>query len=170
MPEGQALTADPHIRLLEQGDADECERIMSGLPHWFGIPSAIADYRRALDSLDTYVALLDGRMAGFMALKLHMDACAEIYVMAVRAECHRLGLGRSLVSKAEEWAIRRAMAYLSVKTLGPSRPDPYYAGTREFYQAMGFLPIEETSLWGESNPCLIMVKHLACGKVQGSTG
>ncbi len=103
------MTADPHIRLLRQGEADECERIMSRLPHWFGIPSAISDYRRA-------------------------------------------------------------MAYLSVKTLGPSRPDAHYAGTRKFYEAMGFLPIEETSLWGESNPCLIMVKHLACGKAQGSTG
>lgn len=109
-------------------------------------------------------------MAGFMALKPHMDACAEICVMAVRMECHRLGLGRVLVSRAEEWAIGHAMAYLSVKTLGPSRPDAHYAGTREFYEAMGFLPIEETSLWGEGNPCLIMVKHLACGKVQGSTG
>ncbi len=165
----EPLSTDPHIRLLRQGEAEECERIMSGLPQWFGIPSAIADYRRALDSLDTYVVLLDGRIAGFMALKPHMDACAEIIVMAVRRECHRRGLGRSLVDKAEEWATRRAMACLSVKTLGPSRPDAHYAMTRRFYEAMGFCPIEETDLWGERNPCLIMVKHLACGRVQGGT-
>ena len=28
--------------------------------------------------------------------------------------------------------------------------------------AMGFRPLEENKLWGERNPCLIMVKHLAC--------
>jgi len=27
---------------------------------------------------------------------------------------------------------------------------------------MGFEPLEENRLWGETNPCLIMVKHLAC--------
>jgi len=49
-------------------------------------------------------------------------------------EYHRQGLGRSLVSQAEEWAIRRAMAHLSVKTLGPSPPDTHYAMTGRFYE------------------------------------
>jgi hypothetical protein len=44
---------------------------------------------------------------------------------------------------------------LTVKTLSPSRPDPNYAGTRRFYEAVGFLPIEEfPTLWGANNPCL----------------
>jgi len=50
--------------------------------------------------------------------------------------------------------------YLQVKTLGPSRPDDNYAATRAFYESVGFRPLEETSLWGDVNPCLFMVKKL----------
>ena len=32
--------------------------------------------------------------------------------------------------------------------------------TRRFYEKMGFLALEETDLWGEDTPCLIMVKPL----------
>jgi hypothetical protein len=50
---------------------------------------------------------------------------------------------------------------MSVKTLGPSHPDGGYANTRRFYRACGFLPVEELhGLWGEGNPCLVMVKPL----------
>jgi hypothetical protein len=48
-----------------------------------------------------------------------------------------------------------------VKTLGPSHPSEAFARTRRFYEALGFIPIEETTaFWGESNPCLILVKSL----------
>jgi hypothetical protein len=52
--------------------------------------------------------------------------------------------------------------YLQVKTLGPSWPDPGYERTRRFYEARGFVPLEEIhGLW-EHNPCLILVKRLRC--------
>ena len=35
-----------------------------------------------------------------------------------------------------------------------------YARTRHFYEKMGFLPLEETDLWGADTPSLIMVKPL----------
>lgn len=48
-----------------------------------------------------------------------------------------------------------------VKTLGESHPDKYYKLTREFYNRCGFYPLEEIKeIWGEENPCLIMVKAL----------
>ena len=49
---------------------------------------------------------------------------------------------------------------LQVKTLGASHPDAGYALTRRFYETQGFLPLEETDLWGEGTPCLFMVKPL----------
>ena len=82
--------------------------------------------------------------------------------MAVRPACHRGGIGRDLVLHAESLLRGRSKEYLQVKTLGPSRADEYYERTRRFYRSMGFRALEENSLWGETNPCLIMVKHLAC--------
>lgn len=50
------------------------------------------------------------------------------------------------------------MRLLEIKTLGASHPDKGYARTRHFYEGVGFLALEETGLWGEGTPCLIMVK------------
>jgi hypothetical protein len=51
---------------------------------------------------------------------------------------------------------------LQVKTLGSAHPGLSYARTQSFYEALGFIAIEETTaIWGEANPCLIMVKTLA---------
>jgi hypothetical protein len=66
-----------------------------------------------------------------------------------------------MVAAIEADARRSGVRLLEVKTLGPSHPDLGYARTRHFYETIGFLPLEETDLWGEQNPCLIMVKPLA---------
>jgi coenzyme F420-0:L-glutamate ligase/coenzyme F420-1:gamma-L-glutamate ligase len=51
-----------------------------------------------------------------------------------------------------------------VKTLGPSRPDPGYDATRTFYEAVGFVALEELhGLWDEGNPTLILVKDVRPG-------
>jgi hypothetical protein len=47
-----------------------------------------------------------------------------------------------------------------VKTLGEAHPDQGYAGTREFYRSVGFLPLEETGDLWPGTPCLIMVRWL----------
>jgi len=39
---------------------------------------------------------------------------------------------------------------LSVETLGPSRPDENYERTRSFYEACGFVPVEESSIPGKT--------------------
>ena len=53
------------------------------------------------------------------------------------------------------------MRYLQVKTLGPSRPDDEYERTRRFYEARGFVALEEMfGVWAEDNPMLILVKAL----------
>jgi ribosomal protein S18 acetylase RimI-like enzyme len=81
--------------------------------------------------------------------------------MGVRPECQRRGLGTALLEAAEAFLRARDVEYLQVKTLGPSQPSEHYAATRRFYAARAFRPLEElTSIWGEGNPCLIMVKHL----------
>ena len=54
--------------------------------------------------------------------------------------------------------------YLQVKTLGPSRPDSGYDATRAFYEAVGFVALEELhGLWSHDNPALILVKDVGPG-------
>ena len=89
--------------------------------------------------------------------------------MGVKRSWHRCGIGRALIEAVVELAISRGVRFLTVKTLSPSNGDPSYARTRLFYEAVGFMPIEEfPTLWRPENPCLFMVRPLplenrACG-------
>jgi ribosomal protein S18 acetylase RimI-like enzyme len=155
------------MKIIIQGPifdaASVCEPILRSLPEWFGIEEATAQYIKDTDTLPTLLASINGEVVGFLTLKQHSDFAAEIHVMGVRPEVHRTGIGHALVEKAEETLRRRGVEYLQVKTLSPAHPDKHYARTREFYQAMGFRPLEEfKELWGEENPCLQLVKSLVC--------
>ena len=133
-----------------------CEHVVHDLPEWFGIEEATAAYLRDVAALPTFGA--DGD--GFLSLKLHTPRAAELYVMGVRRERHGEGLGTALLAAAEDFLRACGCEYLQVKTLGPSHPDAGYARARAFYEARGFVPLEELhDLW-EQNPCLLMVKRL----------
>jgi GNAT superfamily N-acetyltransferase len=143
------------------GKAAQCEPILCALPDWFGIEEAVENYLKDINALPTFLAVEQGRTIGFLTLKQHTPFAAELLVMGVYPEIRRGGVGRLLVNTAEDWLRKQAVEYFQVKTLGPSRPDEGYAATRAFYEALGFRPLEElTQIWGEDNPCLILVKRL----------
>ncbi len=149
------------IRRMADGEHVSCERILRGLPDWFGIEDSIVNYVRDIQEMETWVADADGEVVGFLTLKPHNPQAAEIQVMAVAAPHHGKSCGRRLVESAEEALRSRRVKFLQVKTLAPSHPNRHYARTRGFYERMGFTPLEENELWGAVNPCLIMVKCLA---------
>jgi GNAT superfamily N-acetyltransferase len=140
--------------------AHACEAILRALPEWFGIEEAIVNYRREIAKNPTIGAFDNDRLIGFLTLKYHNRYSAEIYVMGVLKECHRKGVGGALVERVEEMLRADSIEYLQVKTLAPSKESEEYSRTRRFYESVGFRPLEENKLWGESNPCLIMVKKL----------
>jgi GNAT superfamily N-acetyltransferase len=134
-----------------------CERVLRDLRDWFGFEDVNVAYVRDVAGLPTFAAGDDA----FLALKVHNPRAAELYVMGVRRERHGQGLGTALVAAAETYLRERAVEYLQVKTLGPSYPDEGYERTRRFYEARGFVPLEEIhGLWDTDNPCLVMVKRL----------
>ncbi|HJP33846.1 MAG TPA: GNAT family N-acetyltransferase [Candidatus Latescibacteria bacterium] len=149
------------IRQMETREHALCDRILRGLPDWFGIEEAIVNYVRDLQNMETWIAEADGECVGFSAINQHNEYSAEIHVMAVAEEYHRQGIGRQLVEHSEATLLSRSVEFLQVKTLSPSRPNTHFERTRRFYERMGFRPLEENLLWGERNPCLIMVKHLS---------
>jgi coenzyme F420-0:L-glutamate ligase/coenzyme F420-1:gamma-L-glutamate ligase len=137
------------------------EAVLRDLPEWFGIEEATAAYIEAAATLPTFAVEPD---AGFLCLKQHTPRAAEVYVMGVRHERQRRGIGRALVEAAESWCRAQRIRYLHVKTLGPSAESRGYAATRAFYEAVGFIALEELhGYWDEENPTLILVKDVGPG-------
>jgi GNAT superfamily N-acetyltransferase len=146
------------IRLLTPSDIPACDTILHSLPDWFGIEEAIIRYVHHLESLDGYVAEEDGQVVGLIGLLRHNPQSVEIEVMAVRPEHRGKGIGRALVREVENSLKGQERVVLHTKTLSPSDPDTFYAETRAFWKAVGFIPLEENLLWGKENPCLMLVK------------
>lgn len=146
---------------VSSGKGAICGAILATLPDWFGIESANAAYVRDVECMIMFAAFDGKEPIGFLALNQHSPEVFENHVLGVRPQFHRQGLGRALMTRAEDHARSRAARLLTVKTLAPSHPDPGYALTRRFYQAMGFFPVEEfPTLWNPENPCLFMAKIL----------
>ncbi|HEU5214313.1 MAG TPA: coenzyme F420-0:L-glutamate ligase [Gaiellaceae bacterium] len=150
------------VELTDPGERSRvAEAVLRDLPEWFGIEESTAAYVDAVSTLPTFAAEPD---LGFLSLKQHTPRAAELYVMGVRREHHRGGIGRALVAVAESWCRAHGVRYLHVKTLGPSRESRGYSATRAFYEAVGFVALEELhGLWGDDNPALILVKDVGPG-------
>lgn len=137
------------------------EKILRNLPKWFGIEEAIVEYVNGVKNTDFYVAYHLDKPIGFISIKSNNEYTSEIYVIGVLKENHNLGIGKKLLEISQKELIENKVRFLIVKTLGESHPDKNYKITREFYKNTGFYPLEEINeIWGEENPCLIMVKNL----------
>jgi len=145
--------------LLAQSAA--CEPVLRACHEWFGVEEAVQHYLQEIEVLPTLIARSNGRVIGFLTLKQHFPASAEVLVMAIDPAFHRNGIGQAMMKEADTYLIQSGVQYLQVKTLAPTHPDEGYARTRAFYSAMGFCPLEVTpELWGIENPCLWMIKKL----------
>ena len=125
------------------------------------IEQANEAYIKSLSTLPGYVAIEDGGIIGFIAVKNHNLVASEIHIIAVEPSWHRHGVGRALVNRVEQDIRKDGIVLLQVKTLGPSDPYDGYRLTRKFYEELGFLPLEETTkIQGTKQLCIIMVKYL----------
>ncbi|MBV8088368.1 MAG: GNAT family N-acetyltransferase [Alphaproteobacteria bacterium] len=149
------------VRVFDERGAI-CREVLESLPEWFGIPASVDAYVTAADGLPMFACFEPGGdVVGFVSVKTHTPSAAEVYVLGVKRAWHRRGIGRALIEAAAQFAHGWGARFLTVKTLSPSKPDANYAATRRFYEAMGFLPIEEfPTLWNADNPCLLMLRPL----------
>ena len=135
--------------------------ILRELPEWFGIEESIVEYVEEVKQYDFYGAYNQEEVMGFISIKYNNKYTAEVYLIGILKEYQNNHIGRRLIEVAEEVLIKNKIKLFMVKTLGESHPDENYKITREFYKKLGFYPLEEIKeIWGESNPCLIMVKTL----------
>ena len=158
----KAITGDIYIEELKERKSETCREILEALPEWFGIPEAVDGYVKGVADLPMLVAKnQSGFVIGFISLKPKTSSAVEAYVLGIRREWHRKGIGRQLFEAAESLARKLDARFLTVKTLADTNPDPHYRATRLFYEAIGFEPIEVfPTLWSPKNPCLLMVKTL----------
>lgn len=141
----------------------DVERLLRGLPEWFGIEHSLVQYVEDARHLPTYVVRDSerGSIIAILLIKRHFAGAAEVQLMAVDRRWHRRGAGRALLRAAVTDLTGEGVRFLQVKTLSPSHPDKNYALTRMFYLAEGFTPLEEfPDLWDTGNPCLQLVKAL----------
>ncbi|AXH94793.1 N-acetyltransferase [Ornithinimicrobium avium] len=119
------------ITVTRGNDPGAVRRILASLPDWFGIPEANEHYVRAGARLPGYLASVDDRVVGV-----------------------------ALVDALEEDLRADGAQVLQVKTVGASFEDEGYAATRAFYEARGFLPLQEVDGLDWDGPTLVMVKPL----------
>ncbi|GAA1413394.1 N-acetyltransferase [Glutamicibacter uratoxydans] len=140
---------------------EDAARLLATVPEWFGQPDSNAAYIRDAQTLDTWTVRNErGEVLGLTLVSHHFQHVSEVHLTVVSKNAHGCGIGTAMLQAIEVDARHRGVKLLEVKTLGPSHPDRGYAQTRRFYKKFGFLPLEETDLWGAETPCLIMVKPL----------
>lgn len=136
------------------------ERILRGLPDWFGDEDAIRGYVADAGTYPSYLAVEDGVVRGVALIHRHFPSSAELHLIAVDPARLRGGVGSALM-QALEWDLADdGVRLLQVHTVGASFPSPEYERTRTFYLARGFVPLQEfhgIDWWG---PTLVLAKAL----------
>jgi len=113
------------------------------LPTWFGRPEANAHYVRGVVDRDVFAAVVDRQQCGLIALEYHFEITCNIWWMGVSPAVHRRGIGRALIERAAQEALKHGCRQLAVETMSPRADSPEYGLTRRFYEAVGFVPFVE---------------------------
>lgn len=136
-------------------------KILKNLYEWFGKEESLLNYVDNLEGKKFYLLNLEKENIGFFSIKRNNKYTAELYVNGILEEYHNRGYGKMVMKKIVEDLKEEGYKLLMVKTIGESLVDEAYSKTRKFYRSVGFLPLEEIKeIWGEDNPCLIMVKNI----------
>lgn len=156
-----AVGEEDGVMIREITDADTkaeiCGRILADLPEWFGIPESVREYVDGCRQRPFWASSHDGIWNGFIALKETSRWTAEIYVMGIKKEFHRKGMGRALFKKLYAYAEKQGYMYLQVKTVQEGYYE-CYDRTNRFYRSLGFRELEcFPELWSPKNPCQIYV-------------
>lgn len=138
------------------------EKVIADLPDWFGQGTKITDVEKMSGSFENvlvFAAYEADEVVGFISIKNNMPNVVEIGDLGVLSSMHGKGIGKKLVAKIEEYCRKNEIRFLTVKTIDESSDNDSYKGTRAFYKALKFEPIDVfPNLWGEGFPCLFSIK------------
>lgn len=135
--------------------------ILRELPEWFWDDELVEETVDEILDFKFYTIHEDEELAGFVALRLISRRSAELYVMGIKQEYQRKGIGKKLLEEAELKLKEIGIKLLHLKTLGSSNDNKNYKATRKFYRSMGYIAMDEfPEIWSEEEPCMIMVKAI----------
>ena len=147
--------------IIDAKEKEEISReILYDLPEWFGMPESTESYINDSEDKAYIAAYIGDEPVGFIVLNQTSKSTSEIFVMGVKKQFHRLGVGRELIKAYEDLAKDLGFSYSQVKTVESGHYKEYDI-TNNFYLAMGYVEFEcFTDMWDEWNPCQIYIKCL----------
>ena len=152
------------VRPLTAADAESCDAVILSLPYHFGDAAGRRECAWAVRTSDGLVALLDGRVVGFLTVQRHFETSAEITWMAVHAAYRGRGVGRALIERLCRELRAEGRQLLLVMTLAAGHDEgdvaDGYHRTRAFYRALGFIPAREFPAYWPTSPALLLVLPL----------
>lgn len=145
-------------------DIDEKEKIsreiLNDLPEWFGMPESTEEYITDSQDKPFIACFMDNEAVGFVVLNSTSVDCADIFVMGIKKEYHRMGIGTKLNDAYEKLAKKLGYTYTQVKTVQTGHYKEYDI-TNNFYKSVGYKELEVfPTLWDEWNPCQIYIKYI----------
>lgn len=145
-------------------DIDEKEKIsreiLNDLPEWFGMPESTEEYITDSQDKPFIACFMDNEAVGFVVLNSTSVDCADIFVMGIKKNYHRMGIGTKLNDAYEELAKKLGYTYSQVKTVQSGHYKEYDI-TNNFYKSVGYKELEVfPTLWDEWNPCQIYIKYI----------
>jgi GNAT superfamily N-acetyltransferase len=154
------LAGVSEIRIEQRHDPAAVDGILRQLPAWFGIEAAIRSYVADASTMPSFLATSDGQVVGIALVRRHFPASAELHLIAVDPQHHGQGVGSMLLAAIEDDLRAAGARMLQVHTVGPSFDSAPYAQTRAFYEARGFVPLQELEGIDWAGPTLILAKSL----------
>ena len=134
--------------------------ILNDLPEWFGMPESTEEYIRDSKDKPFIACFLDNDAVGFVVLNSTSRDCADIFVMGIKKNYHRMGIGTKLNYAYEELAKKLGYTYTQVKTVQSGHYKEYDI-TNNFYKSVGYKELEcFPNLWDEWNPCQVYIKYI----------
>lgn len=145
-------------------DIDEKEKIsreiLNDLPEWFGMPESTEEYITDSQDKPFIACFMDNEAVGFVVLNSTSVDCADIFVMGIKKEYHRMGIGTKLNDAYEKLAKKLGYTYTQVKTVQTGHYKEYDI-TNNFYKSVGYKELEVfPTLWDEWNPCQVYIKYI----------
>lgn len=150
------------VKKVEDKDTKKkvAREILYDLPEWFGMPESTESYITDSQDMPYLAAYADSKLAGFIVLNATSPDTADIFVMGIKKEFHRKGIGRKLYEAYESMAKDLGYSYSQVKTVQSGHYDEYDI-TNKFYQSMGYVELEcFPEMWDSWNPCQIYIKYI----------